>query len=248
MAILSKRKQPPREEKQIKERLKIAGKVFDDKTIDILIRYLNARVFTSVDYPLSQGKEAVVFRATSKEGFVAVKIFKYETSSFHKMLDYVQGDPRFSGEAVKGSFRSFIKLWARKEFANLKTCFEAGIRVPKPIHQRDNVVVMQFIGVGGIPCALLKDVVLENPKKFFIKLKNNMKKTFQAGLVHSDLSEFNIIVFNDEPVLIDWAQGVSKHHPKAMDFLEKDCHNVAVFFKKLGVKVSAEDLFSFVTS
>ncbi|MEW5955830.1 MAG: serine protein kinase RIO, partial [Candidatus Micrarchaeota archaeon] len=98
---VSKRKRPRREEKQFKASLgKISGKVFDDKTVDVLLKLISAGVFKTLDYPIAQGKEAMVFRATYKdpasgeEEFRAVKVFKYETSSFSKsMAKYVEGDP-----------------------------------------------------------------------------------------------------------------------------------------------------------
>ncbi|NUN11253.1 serine protein kinase RIO [Candidatus Micrarchaeota archaeon] len=244
MATLSKRKRPSREEKPFKERLKISGKVFDDHTLEVLVKYLNSAVFKSLDYPVSQGKEAVVFRASGyRKTFIAVKIFKYETTSFHKVMDYIQGDPRFNVDAVKNSKREFVKLWARKEYANLQVSFKAGVSVPEPKHHRENVVLMEFIGVDGVPCALLEDVVLSNPKKFFNEVVENMKLCVKAGLVHADLSSFNILVRDEKPVFIDWAQAVSLEHPRAREFLESDCWNVCKYFKKLGVKCDAKELF-----
>ena len=62
MASLSKR--PRREDKPIKEITKIASKVFDNKTVSVLVDFLNKGAFDSLDYPIASGKEAMVFRAS----------------------------------------------------------------------------------------------------------------------------------------------------------------------------------------
>ncbi|MDP2717318.1 MAG: RIO1 family regulatory kinase/ATPase, partial [Candidatus Micrarchaeota archaeon] len=111
---LSKRKRPREEDKQVKERNLIAHRVFDDKTVEVLLHFLNKGVISSLDYPISSGKESIVFRATAPDGFLAVKIFKYETSAFRKFREYIDGDPRFS---PKHSLRGYVDLWAKKEFA-----------------------------------------------------------------------------------------------------------------------------------
>ena len=88
-------KRPRREDKPFKETAKIAGRVFDDKTIQVILSLMHKQVFDGVDFPISGGKEAIVFRCRAGKGFVATKIFKYETTSFRKMQDYIIGDPRF---------------------------------------------------------------------------------------------------------------------------------------------------------
>ncbi|MEM4254991.1 MAG: RIO1 family regulatory kinase/ATPase [Candidatus Norongarragalinales archaeon] len=243
---VSKRKQPRREDKQIKYALKITDKVLDDQTTRTLAQLMNAKEFKTLDYAIAAGKEAVVFRATRYDGsFCAVKVFKFETTAFRKMVPYIEGDPRFSVDAVKHSKRALVKVWARKEYANLKACFEAKVSVPKPFALKENVIVMEFIGVGGKPCALLTQVVVQNPRAVFKQLLGVIRKMHAAGIVHSDLSPYNIMLmqtqnadgsFDEKAVVIDLAQGVSLKHPKAKEFLARDVSNVVNFFSKLGVE------------
>ncbi|NYZ75499.1 serine protein kinase RIO [Candidatus Micrarchaeota archaeon] len=248
---VSKRKRPRREDKQFKAGLsKIAGKVFDDKTVEVLLSLINKRVISSLDYPIAQGKEAMVFRATSRDPqtgeteFRAVKIFKYETSSFYKsMAKYVEGDPRFHPQHTQ---RAMVRLWARKEYANLKKCFEAGVLVPEPLVQKDNVVVMQFLGEEGIPCALLERIAVENPEEMLEGVLENMRKMYCAGLVHADLSSFNIIPFRGKPFFIDFGQAVLFEHPRAREFLEKDVENVVKFFTKLGCTKTKKEVLDWL--
>jgi len=243
---MGKRKAPKREDKQIKERNMIAGGVFEDKTVDVLINLLNAKVIDSLDCPVSGGKEAIVFRASKGKGYRAVKVFKYENTSFRKMFDYVDGDPRFYKPSRQK--RPLVQLWAKKEYANLKACRGAGVLVPEPFLCRENVLVMEFLGVGGIQSALLSEVVLEDAEKTFETIAQNMEKVFSAGLVHADLSEYNVMLHKGEPYFIDFAQGVSLKHPRAAEWLEKDCANVAKFFSKAGVRITGKDLLARVTN
>jgi len=245
--MLSKRKRPRREDKPLNERSKIAGYVLDDKTVGVIIHYLNARLIKSMDYPISSGKESVVFRATKPDGtFLAVKVYKYETSSFHHMAKYIEGDSRF--RVVKHQIRPLVQEWARKEFANLHKATEAKARVPLPIAQRQNVVFMSFEGVEGKPFALLKDVVLSDPKKTYHSLVLQMQRFHKAGLIHADLSEYNILIDSQElPIIIDVGQSVLLGHPRSKEFLQSDCNNVARFFFELGVQTSPEAVMKKVT-
>lgn len=242
-SLVSKRKRPDREEKPVKEVTKIAGKVFDDKTVVVLVKMLNSGSIDSIDYPLAGGKEAIVFRASSKQGFLAVKVYKYETSSFRHMAKYIDGDPRFR---VGHSQRGIVKEWARKEYANLFTCFEAGIRVPRPIACKDNVVVMEFLGEGGIPSALLEEVVVEKPAELLEQILGDVRKMYGAGLVHADLSAFNIIMHSGKPFIIDVGQAVLLEHPLAQEFLEKDVSNVLKFFAALGVRKDKDKVIAWI--
>ena len=246
---LSTRKRPDREDKMIKNTMKISEKVFDDKTLAVLQRMISNNIITTLDFPIAQGKESAVYRATKEDDengreYLAVKIFKYETSSFLHMEKYIEGDDRFG--RVPSNRRELVKLWAKKEYANLKMCGEAGISVPEPIAHRDNVVVMELLGENGIPYALLKDVVLENPEKTMNEILENARKAYGKGLVHADLNEYNIVIKKEIPYLIDWGQGVLKTHPRAEEFLLKDVGNIVKYFKKLGVERNLEETIEFV--
>ncbi len=255
---LGKRKQPRREDKPFKERLKIAGHVLDDPTLMVLVKWINGKLIKSVDYPLSEGKEALVFRATAGEKllprlekgqkFVAIKVFKYDTSSFIHMSKYIEGDPRFY--SVKHSRRPLVRQWAGKEFANLKTAYEAGAPVPKPFMHRENCIAMEFIGTfEGLPYALLQDVVVQEPGKVFRKIMNGVRKFYSVKLVHADLSPYNILMRHtqkegdsiaEQPVFIDVGQSVLLAHPNSKSFLVHDMQTVCECFRKLGVQADWE--------
>ncbi|MDD4352881.1 MAG: serine protein kinase RIO [Candidatus Nanoarchaeia archaeon] len=221
-----------------KEIFKVYNEVFDNRTLKVLEK-MRSENYEELESCISTGKEANVFRATTKNGFVAVKIFRMYTSSFDKMSDYILGDPRFSHVSKKK--HEIVYLWAKKEFRNLSKAFEARVRVPKPLACNKNVLIMEFIGDNGMASPLLKDVNLENPQKYYNEIIENMKKLFKANLIHADLSEFNILHYKNKPVFIDMGQSVLREHPNSMNFLKKDIYNVNRFFSRKCKTITFEE-------
>ncbi|MEJ2279445.1 MAG: serine protein kinase RIO, partial [Candidatus Lokiarchaeota archaeon] len=75
-----------------------------------------------------------------------------------------------------------------------------------------------------------------NPLDTFDSILYFIKNLYQkANLVHGDLSEFNILYHNQEPIIIDISQAVSIHHPKSHFFLVRDIKNIFYYFEKIGV-------------
>jgi RIO kinase 1 len=219
---------------------KVEHQVFDEATLVTLHKLQKGKFFDDIGGPIAIGKEANVFSAEKGDSKVAIKIYRIETSSFNRLLPYIAGDPRFS---VKKEKRSLIYTWTRKEFRNLKRAHKAGVSVPKPHTSMNNVLIMDFIG-DEEAAPTLKVTSLENPQQFYEEVIENMQKLYKANLVHADLSEFNILVKNKEPVFIDLGQAVLTEHPNAAIFLQRDCENIARFFGKLGVKTSPEGILN----
>jgi RIO kinase 1 len=243
---LEKRKRPPRDVKQLKEQLKITAGVLDDPTLDVLVHFFNNKTLRSLDYPVAQGKESTVFRGTTPDGAnLAVKIYKYEASSFRAMARYIEGDPRFA--KARRALRPLVKQWAKKEFANLAACAKAGVRAPRPVAHRDNVVVMEFLGEGGLPYAKLQDVVLADPERTLDQILEDVRRLYRAGLVHGDLSPYNIVFARGEPYFIDVSQSVLLQHPRAREFLEHDVQTLLKHFAKLGARRDFAATLAWVT-
>ena len=88
----SKRKKPSREKHMMKEQRKIESEVFDRTTLLVLAKMLKKGIFASLDFPISTGKEANVFRAVTSNGvYLAVKIYKIETAPFFERMIYLEG-------------------------------------------------------------------------------------------------------------------------------------------------------------
>lgn len=195
---------------------------------------------------ISSGKEARVYWAKSRSGEeLAVKIYFTSTSEFKKSIRmYIEGDVRFEGLA-RGDHRRLVYVWAKKEYSNLKRMFEVGVRVPKPIHYYKNILVMEFIGEEGCRAPLLKEVKLEEEHalEVFYKILEYVKILYhKAKLVHADLSEYNVMIYNGEPVIIDVSQAVHLDHPMAMYFLRRDLRNLSRYFRgELKLEVPEEE-------
>ncbi|WP_181685135.1 serine/threonine-protein kinase Rio1 [Halorhabdus salina] len=183
----------------------------------------------------------------SRDGHeVAVKVYRINASDFKDMRGYLDGDPRFEG--IGSDKKKVITAWVRKEFANLKRAQQAGVRVPNPIAVERNVLVMEYIATDAEGRAKrLNEVNIENPETAFEVLREYMRRLYDAGLVHGDLSEYNVVFHEGELVVIDLGQAVTVHSPNADDFLQRDCENVANFFAGEGVEVTAEELYNDIT-
>lgn len=214
---------------------KTEAEVFDLRTMKTLSKLISDRYLDTVDFCVSTGKEANVFRGTTPDGgHVAVKIYRVHTSSFRSHMSYLLGDHRF--EPGGKSNREVIELWARKEFQNLRRFEDAGLRVPRPINVLNNVVLMEFIGQGQHIAPLLKDVDLADPEGVLDDLLAFVETAWDdAKLVHGDLSQFNVLALEDELVVIDAAQAVPREHPRSQELLRRDVENLVAYFQRQGV-------------
>lgn len=212
--------------------LKTYAEVFDRRTLMVLYRLMQQGVIRTVEHPVATGKEANLFRAKTARGAnVALKVYRQSTATFQKLAPYILGDPRF--DRVGRSKRSLRLAWARKEYANLKRMHAAGARVPRPLTVLENVVAMQFIGWHDRPYPTLKELAPDDPddlEAFWEALVANWKTILSTGLVHGDLSEYNILNYRGAPVIIDVAQAVLAEHPLAADLHRRDCTNLARYF------------------
>jgi RIO kinase 1 len=106
---------------------------------------------------------------------------------------------------------------------------------------------MEYIGTEAGRARRLSEVDVENPETAFEVVREYMRRLYGAGLVHGDLSEYNVVFHEGQLVVFDLGQAVTVHHPNSREFLQRDCENVAAFFGRQGLDVSVEDLLAFVT-
>ncbi|MGB0653016.1 MAG: serine protein kinase RIO [Thermoplasmatota archaeon] len=227
------------------------GEVFDRPTLMVLHKMLSQGTLASLDFPISTGKEANVFRGTTPMGgHVAVKIYRVNTATFKHVLQYIEGDERFAGAGRDK--RRLVAAWAQKEFRNLSRLYEAGVSVPEPIRVLGNVLVTEYIGLPEGPWPQLKDLGRldrEQAQEFYDSLTADLERTVHdAGLVHADLSEYNILVQDsDDPDaararIIDVGQAVLRSHPMSEEFLERDIRNLTRYFTRQRLRVTEHDL------
>jgi RIO kinase 1 len=213
------------------------AEVFDRKTLMTIYGFMTDGYIDAVHYPISTGKEGNVFYATDKDGEpMALKIFRTSTSTFKRVAKYVEGDPRFRG--VTGNRWKLIYAWVNKEFKNLDRYCEAEIPVPEPITFNKNCLLMEYIGNETGPAPQLKDVVLDDPDDTYEEVLSFIIDGWQeAHLVHGDLSEYNILMTDDGPVMIDVGQAMTSDHYNAKELLERDVRNINRFFRNRGADV-----------
>ncbi|KAL0966865.1 hypothetical protein UPYG_G00301140 [Umbra pygmaea] len=225
--------------------------VLDPRTRMILFKMLSRGVISEINGCISTGKEANVYHATTANGESrAIKIYKTSILLFKDRDKYVSGEFRFRHGYCKGNPRKMVRTWAEKEMRNLIRLQTAGIPSPEPIMLRSHVLLMSFIGKDDMPAPLLKNASLSESKarELYLQVIQNMRTMYQdARLVHSDLSEFNILYNNGEAYIIDVSQSVEHDHPHALEFLRKDCTNINDFFLKRGVAaMTLRELFEFI--
>ncbi|MDG5819650.1 serine/threonine-protein kinase Rio1 [Natronococcus sp. A-GB7] len=235
-------------EERIKDadQFKVEQSVFDDATLAALYKLVQDGYVEAFGGPLSTGKEANVYHALGDDREVAVKVYRINASNFRQMRDYLEGDPRFEG--LGGKKKDVVLAWTKKELANLRRAKKAGVRVPEPIATERNVLVMEYIGNGDGRAKRLGEVHIENPETAYGVMREYMRRLYSAGIVHGDLSEYNVVFHEGQLVVIDLGQAVTVHHPNSRNFLERDCENVANFFSRQGVETDPDELLEFVTN
>jgi RIO kinase 1 len=180
------------------ESRKTYSEVFDDNTLLSFYKLFTDKVLEILDYPIATGKEGNVYKGVSpSDENLAVKIYRTSTSTFKHLSKYIAGDKRFN--KVKQKSRNLIYAWAQKEFKNLEIMHNGGVRVPKPVRCLENVLVMGYIGDDSCPAPTLRTAGAEFPEKVFKEVVDNMVNIQKAGLVHGDLSEYNMLIWNDLP-------------------------------------------------
>lgn len=213
---------------------------YDCLALNALVK---ADVLEALGKSLGVGKEADVYEAlTPDEGRVAVKFNRLGRTSFRetrRKRGYV-ADRRH----VSWLYQS--RLAAEREFEALRIVKSADVSAPEPLHQNRHVVVMSYIDGYN-----LADVdKLDDPEGFLNDILQNIRSTLKAGVIHTDLSEFNIVVQTDGKVLlIDWPQFVSSDHPNANTLLRRDVYNVLRYFnRKYGLERDLDETLMFVKS
>ena len=222
---------------------KVSSEIFDKATLQVLYKLANQGHLDVLNGAISTGKEANVLKGIKDDGsIVAVKIYRIATSDFKKMQYYIAGDPRFNVRS--SNKRQLINNWVNKEFRNLTRLKDAGVNVPEAITSLNNVLIIEFIGdKAENPAPTVKNLPPEDPNDFYEKLVNQMDRFInKANLIHGDLSSYNILNFNEEPVIIDVSQSVVRDHIIANELLERDIKNISFEFSKMGVDTSIEDL------
>jgi len=200
--------------------------LIDDGVIDEVVRSLKS------------GKEATVYLVRSGPHLRCAKVYRdMAQRSFQKRAQYQEGrsvrgsrQARAMGKSTSFGRREQETAWKNAEVDALYQLVAAGVRVPQPFGYFDGVLVMELVtDTDGNPAPRLGEVELsaETAREYHAVLIRDVVRMLSLGLIHGDLSEFNVLVAPDGPVIIDLPQAVNAAgNNAALPMLERDVNNL----------------------
>ncbi len=191
---------------------------------------------------LMSGKEAMVYVVQCGDEVRCAKVYKEANKrSFRQAVDYTEGrktkNSRKARAMEKGSRygrQEQEAAWQHAEVDALYRLAAAGVRVPTPYNFHEGVLLMELVAdENGEPAPRLNDVVMseEIARQYHAVLIRQVVRMLCAGIVHGDLSEYNVLVDSEGPVIIDLPQAIdAAANNNASRMLERDVNNLATYF------------------
>ncbi|TFG11614.1 hypothetical protein EU537_11905 [Candidatus Thorarchaeota archaeon] len=200
---------------------------------------------TDVLYQMSAGKEASIFLAAWKDHPIVLKAYRIWQSSHS--LSKSSGFRTQASSKRTYSALHMMENFAVAEYDLLMRCFQAGMRVPTPIGRVCNYLTMRLIGDGTVPGPQLREVTLEEPDLVLDQILDDYLIMYRdVHYVHGDLSEYNILWWDDKPWIIDVPQGyhvgVHCNMLKAEKLLRRDIRNLLAHFKSYGIRRNIDEI------
>ncbi|MDE2210627.1 MAG: serine protein kinase RIO [Betaproteobacteria bacterium] len=210
-------------------------------------------VIDSVERQLMSGKEAMVFVVQCGEESRCAKVYKEaDKRSFRQAIDYTENrktkNSRQARAVAKGTRfgrEAQERAWQSAEVGALYRLAAAGVRVPRPYHFHAGVLLMELVvdhEGNAAPRLNDTDLMPEMAIALHGRLIGEVVRMLSAGVVHGDLSEFNILLGADGPVIIDLPQAVDaagNNHAQRM--LVRDVDNLRRFFGRIAPELLATD-------
>ncbi len=202
---------------------------------------------------LMSGKEADVYVVQSKGELCCAKVYKdARTRSFSQFAQYQEGrkgrNSRQSRAMQKNSKfgrKETEEAWKNAEVDALRTLAEAGVRVPEVYDYADGILLMEFVvDIDGSAAPRLNDLRLtaEKAREYHSEVINNIVLMLCAGIIHGDLSEYNVLVGRDGLVIIDLPQAVNASgNNNARSMLERDVENIKAYFSRFAPELISTD-------
>lgn len=210
-----------------------------DRILEVMENY-------SADYPnlrliasVKSGKEAEVYLVEFREKLLALKIFK-ENTKFSSRQEYIDFDNMKFRERKAIVQRSNVgrnmteNLWTSKEYSGMKKLYDNGASVPKPYGKTTNSLLMEYIGDADYVAPRLIDVNLNSfeVQKVFDEIIYNLEIFLHLGIVHGDLSPYNILYWNKRIFIIDFPQILNLNHQNGRQKFKVDINNMVNYFEK----------------
>jgi len=202
---------------------------------------------------LMSGKEAMVYVVRCGEEIRCAKVYKEANKrAFRQSVDYTEGrktkNSRRARAMEKGSKygrQATEEAWQSAEVDALYRLATAGVRVPQPYNFHEGVLLMELItDANGDAAPRLNDIQLppELARAYHRTLITQVVRMMCAGIVHGDLSEYNVLVDSHGPVIIDLPQAVdAAGNNNAFSMLERDVNNLATYFGQFAPELLTTD-------
>jgi RIO kinase 1 len=196
---------------------------------------LDAGLATEVRRLISAGKEADVYLCAYNGAPLAVKAYRlYRTS--HR-----------GGRPIKLDTMSWL---AAEEFERMRQAWKGGAPVPAPARRVENLLAMRYLGESDEPAPRLHDVRLDAPAEFLEAVLAGVDKLAVTGIVHSDLSAFNILVYEGRPFFIDFSDAIRVDRTggvpwvrltQARDALRHGFRALGSYFRRYGLAIDGDN-------
>ena len=202
---------------------------------------------------LMSGKEATVYVVRCGDEIRCAKVYKEaEKRSFRQSTDYTEGrrvkNSRRARAMEKGSSygrKAQEEAWQSAEVDALYRLAAAGVRVPKPYNFHEGVLLMELLTDSeGNAAPRLNDLALdaEVSRKYHRILIAQVVRMLCAGIIHGDLSEYNVLVDSHGPVIIDLPQAINASaNNQARQLLLRDVQNLAAYFGQFAPELLTTD-------
>ena len=209
------------------------------KRIEVLVQ---EGIVDRVERQLMSGKEADVYVVVCGSDIRCAKVYKEANKrSFHQAVHYTDGrkvkNSRMARAMEKGTRygrKEQEAAWQNAEVDALYKLATVGVRVPRPHGFYEGVLLMELIlDENDEPAPRLNDLALtkECARRYHLILIRQVVRMLCAGIVHGDLSEYNVLVGSDGPVIIDLPQAVdAAANNNARKMLERDVDNLSKYF------------------
>lgn len=214
------------------------------KTPEALEPLVEYGIIQEVVRPLMSGKEAHVYVVVADGEECVAKVYREaDQRSFKHRSDYTEGrrtrntrDQRAISKRTQHGRRKDEDAWRSTEVEMVYRLRDAGVRVPEPINFVEGVLVMELVrDAEGHAAPRLGDLTFSRSeaREIYHKLLREVVRMLCAGVIHADLSDFNVLMGHDGPVLIDFPQSVDPaHNPSSEKLLLRDVDNLHRFLAR----------------
>ena len=197
----------------------------------------------SIIIEIRSGKEATVYYTRDEKREYALKVYKDpERRAFQKDQPYLDGKfyaaPSVRRAVIKGnkaSKKMLPPLWIKREFDILRKLQSLDVFTPIVYDWTPGSILMEFIGEDATPAPRLIDIQIpeDTVEETFDLVVQSIQAFYKIGIVHSDLSPYNILWHQQKPYIIDFPQAIDiRQNPNVKELLKRDVDNVIKYFGK----------------